>query len=191
MSLKSYFCHLKLQHVSTQARKVHWHVNTQLYIYIYIKKKYLNCVFLSCCIRVQSLAKWLSLQWLCFLPIMLQDSLIINISGRNSAISQIFFMEIVIKRRQHQGLLLLIGCDQLCLFSNPVAGLFNDQYLWKQSSGILVFRTELVIKGGQHLALSFLVVQASCASHSIILQDSLIISVSGRNRLISQSFAWG
>ena len=72
---------------------------------------------------------------------------------------------------QHPGRALLGERGQLCLLSNQIVGFFDHQYLWKESSDILVFCMELVIKGRQHLRLTILGV-ASCASHSIRLQDS-------------------
>ena len=118
-----------------------------------------------------------------FCPIKLQDSLIINISGRNQVISQFFCMELVIKGRQHLRLTILgvascashsirlqdsdhqyickestnlfdflheddhqgkvpcktISFGQVCrlyLSANQIAGFFDHQYLWKESSDL-------------------------------------------------------
>ena len=75
----------------------------------------------------------------CSQPIRFQYSLITNMSGRNQSILQIFCMDIVIKNRQHLRLPILVGCYQLYLSSNPKAGLFDHQYLWKESVNILDF----------------------------------------------------
>ena len=88
-----------------------------------------------------------------------------------------FCREIVSNGRQHPGQALLGGCGQLCLLSSQIVGFFDHQYLWNESSDILVFCMELVIKGMQHLRLTIFSV-VSCASHSIRLQEYLIISIS-------------
>ena len=75
----------------------------------------------------------------CFQPIRLQDSLIIFISERNQSVLQIFYMEIVIKGRQHLRLLLLVGCELLCLLPNQAVRSFDHQCLQKESINILVF----------------------------------------------------
>ena len=111
----------------------------------------------------------------CSQPIKLQYSFIINISGWNQSTPQIC-------SRQHLRLLPLRGCGQLCLFSNQIAGLFDHQYLSKESSDILVFCMVLVIKGRQDYWLGVV----SCVSHPIILDDSLIINISEKSQIIYQ-----
>ena len=51
----------------------------------------------------------------------------------------------------------LVECGQLCLSFNPIVGSFDHQYLMKESSEILVFGMELVIKGRQNLTPPLLV----------------------------------
>ena len=46
---------------------------------------------------------------------------------------------------------------QSCLLSNLIAGFFDHQYLWKESSNILVFCMDLGIKGRWHLRLSLFI----------------------------------
>ena len=75
----------------------------------------------------------------CFQPIRLQDSVIIFISERNQSVLQVFYMEIIIKGRQHLRLLLLVGCELLCLLPNQAIRSFDHQCLWKESIDILVF----------------------------------------------------
>ena len=72
-------------------------------------------------------------------------------------ITQIFHMEIIIKRMQDLSLLLLVECGQLCLLSNQIAGFFDHQYLRKESIDILVFCIEIFIKESQHPRLPLLV----------------------------------
>ena len=72
-------------------------------------------------------------------PIRQQDSLIISISGRASAIFQIFCMKIVITQRQYLGLPFLVEFGQLCLSSNLIVGFFDHGHLWKESNNILGF----------------------------------------------------
>ena len=74
----------------------------------------------------------------CSQSIRLQSSSIINISGTNQLISQFCCMEIPINGRQYLRLLLLVGCDYVCLSSNKIAVYF-DQYLQRGSSDILDF----------------------------------------------------
>ena len=62
------------------------------------------------------------------------SSLIINITWRKPVTSWIFCIKIIIKR-----LPLLVGCDQLCFFSNPIVGFFDHQYLWKEILCICYF----------------------------------------------------
>ena len=66
-------------------------------------------------------------------------------------------MEVIIKGRYDLGLLLLVRCGQLYLSSNQIAVFFDPQYLWKESSDILVFCTELFIKWRYHQRQLFLV----------------------------------
>ena len=47
-------------------------------------------------------------------------------------------MEIIIKGSLRLGLPLLVGCGQLHLLFNQIAG-FDEQYPWKKSSDILDF----------------------------------------------------
>ena len=52
----------------------------------------------------------------------------------------------------------MVGCDQLCLLPNQITESldhFDYQYLWKESIDILTFCIEIVIKGRQHVRLSF------------------------------------
>ena len=52
----------------------------------------------------------------------------------------------------------MVGCDQLCLLPNQITESFDHfdyQYLWKGSIDILTFCIEIVIKGRQHVRLSF------------------------------------
>ena len=51
-------------------------------------------------------------------------------------------MEIIIKRRQHLKLPVLVRCRQLCLSSNQIAGFLVQQYLWKKLIDILDFLCE-------------------------------------------------
>lgn len=51
----------------------------------------------------------------------------------------------------------LVECGQLRLSFNPVVGSFDHQHLLKESSDILVFGMELVIKGRQNLTPPLLV----------------------------------
>ena len=55
-------------------------------------------------------------------------------------------------RSQHLRLPILVGCGQFCLLSNQIAGFFDRQYLWKESSDPN-FCMAIVIKGRQHLRL--------------------------------------
>ena len=92
----------------------------------------------------------------CSQPIRLQYSLIINISGRSQLISQIFYVEIIIKERSHLILLLLLGCCKFCSLPKRVAGfsIFNipgrnqsisyvflqgNNYLWEVASETTTF----------------------------------------------------
>ena len=58
-------------------------------------------------------------------PISLQDSLIINFSGKNKFMS-CFFHGV---GHQEKALLLLVGCSQLCLSCNQIIRFFDQQYL--------------------------------------------------------------
>ena len=58
-----------------------------------------------------------------------------------------FCMKIAIKCRWHLELPLLVGYDQLCLLSNQIAGVFDHQYLWKESIAILVFLHGVIHQG--------------------------------------------
>ena len=70
-------------------------------------------------------------------PIRFQDSLIINITRK-----KIFCIAIVIKKRQHVRLPTLVECGQVCFLSNHILGIFDYQYLRKESSDILDFLHE-------------------------------------------------
>ena len=74
---------------------------------------------------------------LSFCPIRFQDSLIINITRK-----KIFCIAIVFKKRQHVRLPTLVGCGQVCFLSNHILGIFDYQYLRKESSDILDFLHE-------------------------------------------------
>ena len=68
-----------------------------------------------------------------------QYYLIINISGRNQAISQIFCTERIIREKYHLRLPFLVGFCQLYFLSNQISLFFDHQYLFKESINILVF----------------------------------------------------
>ena len=82
----------------------------------------------------------------CYQPIRWQYSLIINISGRNQSIPQIFCMEITIKERYHLRLPLLGGCGHLCFLSNQIAGFFLIISISGRNQQIS-FCMEIIIKG--------------------------------------------
>ena len=90
---------------------------------------------------------WLSVTRCASRPVRLQDCLIINISERNWSISQIF-----LRGDNHQGKVAseisTFGwlCGHLCLLSNQIAGFFNRQYLWKESTDLLHFCIEIIIE---------------------------------------------
>ena len=96
-------------------------------------------------------------------------------------------MVLVIKGRYHLGIPLLIGCGQLHLLSNQTAGLFDYQYLWKESTDIFDFLHGDNDQGKVgSKATVFWLGMASCASRPIRLEDFLIIiSVSGKNQVVS------
>ena len=121
----------------------------------------------------------------CSQPIRLQCSLIINISGGNQTISQIFSLEIIIKERQHLRLPPLFGCDQLNLSSNQTAGFYDNQYLGKKSSNLLDF---LYADNHQEkVAFKTTTLVARCTFGPIRLWDSLKNNISERNQLIPLS----
>ena len=65
---------------------------------------------------------------------------------KNQVTSQFFCKQLVIKKRQHLRLPLLVRCDQLCLSSNQIAGVFDHQYLWKDLIDLLDFCLQAIIK---------------------------------------------
>ena len=92
-------------------------------------------------------------------------------------------MEIIIKGSLRLGLPLLVGCGQLHLLFNQIAG-FDEQYPWKKSSDILDFlRGDN--RGRLHLSLLFWLGVVRCTSSPSILQDCLFINISGRIQLMS------
>ena len=76
----------------------------------------------------------------------MQDSLFISISEKNQAISYFLYIDLTIKYKWRLRVILLIGHGQLCLSPYKIAELFDHQFLWKESSDILLFCMDLVIK---------------------------------------------
>ena len=121
-------------------------------------------------------------------PVRLQDSLIINISGKSHLMSQFFWMEIVIQGRQHLRLHFLVGYGQVLFSSNQIAGFFDYQCLWMESIDILDFSHLGNHPGEIAPETNFFGWVCSVKSHPMRLQDSFIINISERNQLISQLF---
>ena len=111
------------------------------------------------------------------IPIRLQYSLIINISGRNQVTTQIFCMEIIIKERQHLRLPPLDGYGELYLSSNQIRGFFDHQYLLKESINISGFLYGYKHPRRQHLNYHFWLCVASCVFCPVRLQDVFIINI--------------
>ena len=82
---------------------------------------------------------FLQLGLICSPTIRLQYSLIINFSGMNQSVSQIFCIAVILEERYYLRLPLSIGCGQLCLLSNQTAKFFDHQYLGKESSDASIF----------------------------------------------------
>ena len=79
---------------------------------------------------------------------------------------------------------------QLCskmLSTSQITGIFDHQYIWKESSYILVFYMKLLVKWRKHLRHHIWMVVASCAACSIRLLYFLF-SISGMNLLRSYFF---
>ena len=107
-----------------------------------------NCMILLLPLFLEEIQRkvsiWDYLCWWCvasctFCPILLQDFLIINISKKNQMISLFFCMDLIIKRRQHQILLFLVGCGHFCLLYNHIVGFFDHQCLWRGYIDVLDF----------------------------------------------------
>ena len=71
--------------------------------------------------------------------IRLYYSLIISIFGKNQLISQIFCIEVIIKKRQLLRVPLWVGCCQLFLLSNQIPGFLDHLYPKKKSGSLLEF----------------------------------------------------
>ena len=131
---------------------------------------------------------WLDVASCASHPIRLWNPLVIMNPGRLPAISQVFFMEIFIKQSQHLGLPLLVGCFQLFLSSNHIAGSFDYQYLGKSEViSQFLLHLQTIIKGGEHLRLPLLLGCCLVCLQANQDQDSLIINIRGRNKSIPLS----
>ena len=88
--------------------------------------------------------------WVSVVPLVqsgcMQDSLFISISEKNQAISYFLYIDLAIKYKWRLRVILLIGHGQLCLSPYQIAEFFDHQFLWKESSDILLFCMDLVIK---------------------------------------------
>ena len=80
-------------------------------------------------------------------PMRLCNSLIINILRRDPAISQIFWHGDSHQEKLAFGTACFDWVCQLQLLSNQIARFFYHQYLWKESSDILVFLNDVSFQG--------------------------------------------
>ena len=69
-----------------------------------------------------------------------------SISLEESNYSHIFCLDIIVKKRYLLRLSIFVGCDQLHFRAHQIVGFFDHQYLWKDSSIILIFYTRNNIK---------------------------------------------
>ena len=99
-------------------------------MYFFLKTMHNSVLYDSTKSPCQGKLRFFSHGLKCSQQIRLQYSLIINFSGRNQSIFQIFYTGIIINGRQHLRLPLLGVCGQLCFWANQKPGFFDQQYLW-------------------------------------------------------------
>ena len=91
-------------------------------------------------------------------PVRLQDSLIINISGRHPAVFCVFWIGIVIKWRQHLKLsLLILGLVLFASLSIKLQDSLIINVSGRNSWICWTFCMEIIIKGRKHVSLPLLV----------------------------------
>ena len=168
------------------------------YYFLLEVTKVKDFIILSFLVQTPYLGKFYLTSYIpkCSHPIRFQGSLIISVSGRKGLIYLFFYMEIFSKDRQRLRLLLLVGCIQACpvtpsspqIYSTSAlssCGGMTRSKLIQNERSINALETQMFFS--QFNAENFKLLNKMC-SHSVRLQNFLIINVSGRKQSMSYIF---